>query len=79
MSVKSIDSILNTKLITKKSNVSYRTRVESAETVPVCKMIIWKTQGVLQYNDVAHPKHPEEEETSPNRNNIDTGKQKQTN
>ena len=33
------------------------------------KIIIWKAQGV------AHPKHPEEEETSPNRNHIITGKQ----
>ena len=30
-------------------------------------------------NNVAHPKHPEEEETSPNRNHIITGQQQQTN
>ena len=28
-----------------------------------------------QYNNLAHPKHPEVEETSPNRNHIITGKQ----
>ena len=28
-------------------------------------------------NNVAHPKHPEEEEISPNRNHIITGKQQQ--
>ena len=28
---------------------------------------------------IAHPKHQEEEETSPNRNHIITGKQQQTN
>ena len=28
---------------------------------------------------VVHPKHQEEEETSPNRNHIITGKQQQTN
>ena len=39
----------------------------------------WKAQGVPQLNNVAHPKHPEEEETSPNRNHIITGKQQQTN
>ena len=38
------------------------------------KIIIWKAQGVSQSNNVAHPKHPEEEETSPNRNQIITGK-----
>ena len=43
------------------------------------KIIILKAQGVPQYNNVAHPKHPEEEETSPNRNHIITGKQQQTN
>ena len=43
------------------------------------KIIIWKARGVPQLNDVAHPKHPEEEETSPNRNHIITGKQQQTN
>ena len=42
-------------------------------------IIIWKAQGVPQQNNVAHPKHPEEEETSPNRNHIITGKQQQTN
>ena len=42
-------------------------------------MIIWKGQGVPQSNNVAHPMHPEEEETSPNRNHIITGKQQQTN
>ena len=30
-------------------------------------------------NNIAHPKHPEEEETSPNKNHIITGKQQQTN
>ena len=44
-----------------------------------CEIIIWKAQGVPQLNNVAHPKHPEEEETSPNRNHITTGKQEQTN
>ena len=43
------------------------------------KIIIWKAQGVPQLNNVAHPKHPEEEEISPNRNHIITGKQQQTN
>ena len=43
------------------------------------KLIIWKAQGVPQLNNVAHPKHPEEEETSPNRNHIITSKQQQTN
>ena len=43
------------------------------------KIIIWKAQGVPQENNVADPKHPEEEETSPNRNHIITGKQQQTN
>ena len=38
-------------------------------------IIIWKAQGVPQLNNVAHPKHPEEEETSLNRNHIITGKQ----
>ena len=37
------------------------------------RIIIWKAQGVPQLNNVAHPKHPEEEETSPNRNHIFTG------
>ena len=37
-----------------------------------------KAQGVPQEKNVAHPKHPEEEETSPNRNHIITGKQQQT-
>ena len=40
---------------------------------------LWKAQRVPQLNNVAHPKHPEEEETSPNRNHIITGKQQQTN
>ena len=40
MSVKSIDTILNAKLLTKKSNVNHMTRVESEETVPVCKFIL---------------------------------------
>ena len=31
------------------------------------KILIWKAQGVPQSNNVAHPKHPEEEETSPNK------------
>ena len=35
------------------------------------KIIIWKAQGVPQSNSVAHPRHPEEEETSPNRNHKD--------
>ena len=35
--------------------------------------------GSATINNVAHPKHPEEEETSPNRNHIITGKQQQTN
>ena len=43
------------------------------------KIIIWKAQGVSQLNNVVHPKHPEEEETSPNRNHIITGKQQHTN
>ena len=43
------------------------------------KIIIWKAQGVPQLNNVVHPKHPEEEETSPNKNHIITGKQQQTN
>ena len=43
------------------------------------KIIIWKAQGVPQLNNVAHPKHPEEEETSLNRNHIITGKQQQKN
>ena len=30
--------------------------------------------GSVTINNVAHPKHPEEEETSPNRNHIITGK-----
>ena len=30
-----------------------------------CLIIIMKAQGVPQLNNVAHPKHPEEEETSP--------------
>ena len=38
-----------------------------------------KAQGVTQYNNVANPKRPEEEETSQNRNHIITGKQQQTN
>ena len=42
-------------------------------------IIIWKAQGVPQLNNVAHPKYPEEEETSPNRNHIITSKQEQTN
>ena len=42
-------------------------------------IIIWKAQGVPQLNNVAHPKQPEEKETSPNRNHIITGKQQQTN
>ena len=33
---------------------------------------MWKAQGVPQYNKAAHPKHPEKEETSPNRNHIIT-------
>ena len=33
----------------------------------------------ILFNNVAHPKYPEEEETSPNRNHIITGKQQQTN
>ena len=45
----------------------------------ISKIIIWKAQGVPQLNNVAHPKHLEEEETSPNRNHIITGKQQQTN
>ena len=45
----------------------------------ICEIIIWKAQGVPQQNNVAHPKHPEEEETSPNRNHIITGKQQKTN
>ena len=32
--------------------------------------IIWKAQGVPQENNVAHPEHPEEDETSPNRLHI---------
>ena len=40
MSVKSIDTILNAKLQTKKSNVNHRTRVEFEETVPVCKSLL---------------------------------------
>ena len=43
------------------------------------EIIIWKAQGVPQYNNVAHPKHQEEEEISPNRKHIITGKQQQTN
>ena len=35
--------------------------------------------GSATIKNVAHPKHPEEEETSPNRNHIMTGKQQQTN
>ena len=35
--------------------------------------------GSATKNNVAHPNHPEEEETSPNRNHIITGKQQQTN
>ena len=35
--------------------------------------------GSATINNVAHPKHPEEEETSPNRNHIITGKQQQAN
>ena len=38
-----------------------------------------KAQGVPQLNNVAHPKFPEEEESSSNRNHIITGKQQQTN
>ena len=33
---KSIDIILNARLLTKKSNVNHRTREESEEIVPVC-------------------------------------------
>ena len=40
MSVESIDTILNAKLLTKKSNVNHRTRVESELTVPVCKFLL---------------------------------------
>ena len=36
-------------------------------------------EGSGTIKKVAHPKHPEEEETSPNRNHIITGKQQQTN
>ena len=32
------------------------------------KIIIWKAQGVPQLNNVAHPKHPEEEETLQTKN-----------
>ena len=32
-----------------------------------CKIIIWKAQGVPQENNLAHPKHSEEEETSQNK------------
>ena len=35
--------------------------------------------GSATIKHVAHPKHPEEEETSPNRNHIITGKQQQVN
>ena len=37
-------------------------------------IIIRKAQGVPQLNNVAHPRHPEEEETSPNRKHIITSK-----
>ena len=47
------------------------------EEANLSKIIIWKAQGVPQ-NNVAHPKHPEEEGTSPNRNHIITGEQQQT-
>ena len=40
MSVKSINNILHAKLLTKKSNVNHRPRVESEETVPVCKFLL---------------------------------------
>ena len=40
MLVKSIDTILNAKLLTKKNNVNHRTRVGSEETVPVCKFLL---------------------------------------
>ena len=36
------------------------------------KVSIWKAQGVPQQNNAASRKHPEEEETSPNRNHIIT-------
>ena len=35
--------------------------------------------GSATKNNVAHPKHPEEEETSPNKNHTTTGKRQQTN
>ena len=38
------------------------------------KIIIWKAMGMPQYNNAAHPKHPDEEETSPNKNDMITSK-----
>ena len=35
--------------------------------------------GSATIKKVVHPKHPEEEETSPNKNHTITGKQQQTN
>ena len=43
------------------------------------KIIIWHAKGVPQLNNIAHPKHPREEETSSNRNHIITSKQQHTN
>ena len=42
------------------------------------KIIIWKAQGVPRQNNVAHPKHPEEVETSPTETTnlqVNNGKQ----
>ena len=40
--------------------------------VTTCEIIIRKFQGMPQYDNAAHPNHPEKEETSPNRNHIIT-------
>ena len=46
-SVKSIDTILNAKVLTNISKVNHRTRVESEETVPVCKFLL-KNKNICQ-------------------------------
>ena len=53
MSVKSIDSILNVRVLTKKRNVNHRTRVESEETVPVCKFLL----GTRIFAKLSTPSH----------------------
>ena len=54
------------------------TLVHELFDTPSYIIIIWKVQGVPKINKVARPKHTEEEETSPHRNLIITGKEQQT-